>query len=642
MRKLIALAFLFLVLFASLPLAGQSFEINKDAVKVENLGTLIETAILEGAYQIQLPGSHENHWLFYYVTLQYGQRPFQIVDINLDTGSARVVDGVLGRPGWQTTIVHSNGKVYDATGAPGYLMVYDPQLGTSQSIARLADNNAQCVIEGDDGAIYIGEAIIGYVERYDPKTGAWENYGIIDDPGPPYYRYAYTLGSDGRYIYIAMGQNPWYLVIYDRVQKTQKTFGKDAKPKNVTIRRGLKGGWYASCTEPGGKKIWYRLHGGQDPQLQARDPEVLSTQIFPKFTTLPKYQIDLSEAIPYGTNGGRVKIRWRKSGSLAWQEASVQVRIGPFDIKRLYPVSEKQFFGFTSFYGPMFTWQPQPPQLTILGKSPISLYDALFDAGEWFLVGYPSAGLRYNPKLPWNPSSRNPFPNPRLIEVPSPKAKYFFYLTQGADGNIYFGGQHERDSVGGSLVWLNPKTSLTGVLRQPFMKHSVSDLIAAEGGRKIIFSSYGVEKGIDAKIFIFDVEQKKITGDFAPLPGVNDTGKILEVAPGVVIGVVAKTPKSIIYKADLKQRQVIWKKELTGLAFGAVRGSDRRLLKGPDSHIWLYLKDTICRLDPGDGSLQQVMEAPPAGNLLFVGNDLFIYGGTELRKVSGIMRKISK
>lgn len=638
MRKIIAPTLIVLMLFASASLAEESFKIKEEAVKAENLGTLIETANLDAMHQIQLPGSRENHWLFYYITLQYQQRPFQILDLNVDTGRARVVDGVPARPGWQTSILHSNGKVFVATGGPGYLMSYDPQGGSSQSIGKLADSGAQCVIEGDDGAIYLGECTKGYVERYDPKTGAWENYGIIDDPGPPYYRYAYTLGSDGRYIYIAMGQNPWYLVIYDRVKKTQKIFWKDAKLQNVTVRRGRNGGWFASRTGPDGKKLWYRLQGERDPQPLPLDPGVLATQFFSHPTTLPRYEINLDEAIPYNTNGGQVKIRWRKSVADPWREATARVRIGPFDIKRLYPVSKNQFFGFTSFYGPMFTWQAQPPQVTILGKYPISLYDALFDAGEWFFAGYPSAIVRYNPRLPWNPSSRNPFPNPRLIKVPAPKAKYFFYMTKGADGNIYFGGQHERDSVGGSLVWFNPKTSLTGVLRQPFMKHSVSDLIAAEGGSKIVFSSYGVEKGLDGKIFIFDVPQKKLAGDFAPLPGVNDTGKILEVAPGVVIGVVAKTPKSIIYKADLTRRQVMWKKEVAGLAFGKVRGSDRRLILGPDGTVWLYVNDTICRLDPADGSLQEVFAAPPAGNLLFVGNDLYIYGGTELRKVSGILR----
>ena len=140
MKKLVILTSLLLMLLIPFSLGGKSLNINNDAVKVENLGTHIESATLEGLYQIQLPGSYENHWLFYYVSLQYQQRPFQIVDVNLDTGSARVVDGVLGRPGWQSTIVHSNGKVYVASGSPGYLMVYDPQSGTRQTIATLADD----------------------------------------------------------------------------------------------------------------------------------------------------------------------------------------------------------------------------------------------------------------------------------------------------------------------------------------------------------------------------------------------------------------------------------------------------------------------------------------------------------------------
>ena len=248
MRKIIFSTLVFLMLFTFPSLAEESFKINKETIKVENLGTLIESATLEGAQQYTSSQNNETHFVLYYVLLNYQQIPFQIMDVNLDRGEAKVVDAVLGRPAPLGNFVpHPNGKIYIGTGSPGSLMSYDVVTGQAQTLGKLADDGAQNVTIGDDGAIYVGETNKGYVERYDPKTGSWENYGIIDDPGPPYYRYAYWLGSDGRYIYIAMGQNPWYLVIYDRVKKTQKVFWKDAKLHNVSIRRGLKGGWYVSC-----------------------------------------------------------------------------------------------------------------------------------------------------------------------------------------------------------------------------------------------------------------------------------------------------------------------------------------------------------------------------------------------------------
>jgi hypothetical protein len=354
------------------------------------------------------------------------------------------------------------------------------------------------------------------------------------------------------------------------------------------------------------------------------------------------YDIDLSQAYPDSGNQGKVKVRWRVKGTANWQEASAQVRISPMDIKRFYATPDGVLLGFTSFYGPVFTYDPAKGRVTILGRPQRSLYDALMAGDEWYFAGYPAATLRYDPQRPWNASSKGDdlhdlAKNPRLLKVaPQGAAKYHYYLAQGVDGFVYFGGHHERSGVGGSLGWYQPQTGLTGGLRDPFLKHDVSDLISAEGGRQIIFSSHGVGQGIDGKIFIFDVHLKKLVGEFVPLPGERDTGKLLEVAPGVVIGVVAKMPKSIVYRADLHLYKVLWQKELEGLAFGTVRGFDRRLIKGPDGKIWIYLNNTICRINPENGDIQKVLDAPPAGNLLFFKNDLYIYGSPNLRKVSGL------
>jgi hypothetical protein len=156
--------------------------------------------------------------------------------------------------------------IYIGSGDPGYFMVYDPETGQTRQIAKLADKGAQYVIEGDDGAVYIGECVKGYVERYDPKTQAWDNYGIMDDPGPPYYRYAYTLGADKRYIYIAMGQRPWYLVVYDRMQRTARIYWKELQATYVGVSRGTDGQWYATCSSKAISFRWYRLRGDQPPE----------------------------------------------------------------------------------------------------------------------------------------------------------------------------------------------------------------------------------------------------------------------------------------------------------------------------------------------------------------------------------------
>lgn len=634
---------IFILIFFLLPYntEAQASSSHSVPIRIENLGPLVESTTLEHRLNFYLPIIGQTHLILYYVNLDYHREPFIIVDINLDGQEIKTAKAVCGRPGPVATLLHSNGLIYIGSGAPGYFMVYDPETGQSRQIAKLADNGAQFVIEGDDRAIYIGECTKGYVERYDPQTGAWENYGIIDDPGPPYYRYAYTLGADGRYVYIAMGQRPWYLVILDRQTRKQEVFWKDQENANVTVFRGQDGKWYASRTLKGSKKTFFRLREGK-PELTAKAPPAAPQGVPLGAPKPPAYEIDLSQAVPDSSAGGRAIIRWRKQGSPEWRQVSATLRLSPFDIKRLYPSPDGRHLGFTSFYGPVFSFDVQTKSLKILGRPQRSLYDAVFAQGEWFFVGYPSATLRYNPEKPWNLSASSkdlssPLVNPRLISVaPEAAAKYHYYVTTGSDGFIYFGGHHERNAVGGSLGWYHPKTQVTGGLREPFLKHDVSDLIAVDGGRKIIFSSHGVDKGVDGRIFIFDTQQKKLTDDFAPLPGIADAGKLLEVEPGIVIGVVSGTPQSFIYQADLKAKKMIGKKGVPGRAFGAVKGFDRRLAKGPDGYIWFYVDNFICRLNPKTLQLEKVLEAPPAGNLIFVGSDLYIYGHPELRKITGL------
>jgi outer membrane protein assembly factor BamB len=621
--------------------AIKSLELRKGPYKIEDLGVIIKSATLEHHLLFFLPEAKQYHLLLYYVIEQYRQKPFQIWDINLDTGTSRLAAGVIGRPAPVGTLLHSNGLIYIATGDPGFLIAYDPATGHTREIGRLADKGAQNIIEGDDGAVYIGECIKGYVERYDPKDGTWENYGIIDDPGPPYYRYVYTLGADRRYMYLAMGENPWYLVIYDRRHKTQAVYWKDLKPRYVGVYKSQGGGWVAHCLTSDSKNYSYELKGGLPPKLLKFRPKPDPTPSLAHGKLLPKFVLDLDQAAPDTGNRGKATVRWRRDPLPPWRQASAHLHLAPMKIKRLYASSASTLLGTTPFYGPVFTYDPGTRKLSLLGRPRISIYAALLVGGQWYLAGYPSAIMQYDPHKPWTitASTQNlygPLNNPRLLKIAPPGwAKYYYSLAAGADGNIYLGGHHERTGVGGSLGWYDPRTGWSGGLREPFLQYDVTNLIAAQNGAKIVFSSHSVKPGVDGKIFIFDVHQKKLTGSLVPLPGERDAGQLLEVAPGVVLGVAAGRFRSWTYQVDLSKRRVLWKTELKGRPSG-------RLTMGPGGQVWIYLNHAICRINPIDGSVREIIAAAPPGNLLFLGKELYIYGGTSLRRVSGLFQTISE
>ncbi|MDW8129034.1 MAG: hypothetical protein RMI94_00675 [Bryobacterales bacterium] len=565
-----------------------------------------------------------------------GTERFQGMDVNLDTGGSRLVDLAPGGPGPNGAILHSNGKLYIGS---GHLTEYDPDTGEVRLVARLAEST-QYAIEGDDGAVYLGECVRGYVERYDPATGVFENFGIMDDPGPPYYRYAYTLGADRRYVYVAMGQMPWYLVVYDRQTRRQRVYWKDAGASYVGVSRGTGGAWFAQG--PGG--AWHRLTDGEpvplargerpqlDPYPRGLVADITGAVARKEFG----YDVDLSEVTPDTATGGLAIVRWRRPGEAEWRTAWARPRMSAEVVHRLYRFSESELLAIPFGYGPLVLYDTVTGRVRGLGRTQRSLYAALPVEGEWFLAGYPAATLRWDPSKPWTLTYSTPNPSdPRVNPYMLPGFhKYHYYLARGADGFVYVGVHHERDSVGGQLGWYDPLTGARGSLREPFEKFDVRDLIAADGGRKLVYSAIALEPELEGRLFVYDVASRRIEREIVPVAGLSATDKLVEVEPGVVLGILGTR----FFRCDVRTGEVHWVQDLGGQAFDDMRSYNRRPILGPDGWVWLYVGRTICRIEPRTGVIERILDAPPARNLLFMDGDLYLYGTTSLARIRGLLR----
>ncbi len=336
-------------------------------------------------------------------------------------------------------------------------------------------------------------------------------------------------------------------------------------------------------------------------------------------------------------------MRWRHTGKPEWRERSGRIRLGPTEIKRAYVAPDGKLFCLTPAYGPVFTYDPATRLVATLGRPLRSLYDALFWGGKWFLAGYPKAVMQYDVSLPWTlaASTADPYNsrvNPhRLNLAPDGVALYQVRLVKGEDGCVYVGGHHERLSVGSSLGWYDPRTGQTGGLRQPFLQYQICDLITIQGGAKIVFSSSGLDRDSDGRLFIFNVREKRLETSLIPVPRERSAGNLAEVEPGVVLGVIRGEKQSLTYKMDLNTGKMLFVKALPGEAFGTIHPTDRRLITGPDGQVWLYLDNTIARLNPADGLCERVVPAPPPGNFIFYQNDLYIFGSDfALRRISSM------
>jgi hypothetical protein len=636
---------LFLAVFLALSAGNPGL-----AQRVENLGPLVYSATQEKQLLFRDPRNGQTHLLMYYVTGPVWKVPYQILDVNLTTGTYRKVNGLLGRPGPNATVYHPNGRIYTASGDPGFFMEYNPSNGQTRIIQALADKGCQWIEIGDDGALYLGETIKGIVERYDPATGAWTNYGIMDDPGPPYYRYAYTLGADQRYIYVGMGQNPWYLVVYDRQTGTQQTFWKNLNSACVMVYKGVSGGWFAQVSGMG----WFKLENGQPVSVQGT-PNVYAWYLHGNIgSDLPScqarygYEFDLSDAIPVSAAPvpWPARIRWRPIGATAWRGVSPILRTTPQALKQLYVGPDGKLFGFAAFYGPLFRYDLALRRTIILGNDYRSNYDAVYHAAKrlWFIIGYAAATIRYDPARPWTLSGSvngfDPRYNPFYL---SGAGKYHYYAAIGKDNYVYVGVHHERDSTGGELVWYDPDTNLKGSLRDPFINYDVADLKAVLDGGKIVYSSSALHPGDSGRLFVLNTATRALERAIIPVPGLQNLGKIVEVAPGIVMGVSGRK----VYKVDITTGRVLFVVDLAADSFPNTSSYDRRLRLGPDGSVWLPVRSDgsgyLAKILPANGQLELVRQVGSVVNVLFIrhaggrGYDALLYGDTNLRRISNLI-----
>jgi hypothetical protein len=603
---------------------------------VENLGSVLSANTQDKQIMFRLATNNEIHLLLYYDVAAFNIYPFQILDVNITTGTARLTNAVLGRPGPNATCLYNN-KVYVASSSPGYFMEYDPITGSVQQIAKLSQNSGQFTEIGDDGWIYIGEEPWGNVDRYNPTSGLFERLGAMDTNGPV-YQYAYTVGSDSRYLYVGLGEDPWYLAIYDTQTTNRTIYWQDRQDTGGAVWHGTNGNWYYyRITTNSPPNLWYQLINGQpvatngvsNPNMVAYNYEsgnvIRTPQYFAKWFNT---EIDWGNAYPDSGNGNRAVVRWRTIGQTNWQSVTVtNFNIQPINIKRMYCGDNNRLFGFADFYGPVFWYNTADATMTTLGRPQFSLYDALFDGNMIYLSGYPDATLQYDTNLAWiltAMTTNQALSNPSLISARF--GKYHYYTTLGSDGFVYIGAHHERDSTGGEIGWYDPINRTNGSLRAPFLNDDVRDVKPALGGTKLVYSS------TSTNLFVFDVATKSIERTIVPLPGIN-MDKVVEVAPGIMFGATA----SNIFKVNITNGSILYTNTISGVAFGSTISSyDHRLVLGPDGCVWMFIGNTIYRINPTDGSLTKLVDIP-AKSLLLKDGDLYLFGGTNLYRIQGVL-----
>lgn len=593
----------------------------------------------------------------------YARRKYRIIDINLTDSTVRSASGSLGRTSTQGVVYHSNGKIYLTSSSPNYLIEYDPTAGTTNEIRQLADTTGYIMVEGDDHALYIGGAVGGILERYDPATGQYDNYGKAE--GTETTRWIYYLGADSRYMYAAVGQSQWYMVVYDRQTSRQTVLWKELNPKRVTVFRGADG-LYGQRLNNDRTSTYFKLSDGVATELPAgtRIPPVspspndsycdsVADTCMKRFID----ELDLSRALPDSTSPGEPSAlyRWRNKNEPAWMVANAGIPVENQKIQQLYSSPDGKLIGVTGFYGPIFRYDISNHAKTILGSTFRSIYDAvaMLDKRKIFFTGYPSSIISYDFGKEWNltveDSPLGGKANPRQLK---PYGKYVYFGARGSDGLLYTAIQHDRDSFGSELAWYDPKTEATDSVRAPLVDYNVRDLKPILGGNKLVFVGKPrvVSETSGMTLFVFNVLTKAITKTIVPVFDDVNITKIMESPsePGYIFGLTEK----YIYKVNTTTGELVYNLKLAGTPFVGLDVYTARLVAGPDGWAWLSIRPTgstqdfITKINPADGEVQQVRAVEGLANMIFQYNpiyaayDLYLYGGSTKGTTLRLIRKM--
>ena len=342
--------------------------------------------------------------------------------------------------------------------------------------------------------------------------------------------------------------------------------------------------------------------------------------------------------------------------------------------KELNPLSvlpDGRLYGTGDDYAGTFIFDPQTAQSTYCGpRTGLAPYTTIVSGGKLYSSGYAGGPLFvYDPAQAWvldkgGPATQPPpgegslASNPRRIgEFRATRVAIMHGSAMGADGRIYFGGFGERNYTGGGLGWHDPETNQIDGFWSPLSGYQVHWIVPAQEGRLIVLSTVTApdeqnqhRQPGEAKLFVYDVNERKIVRDLVPVPEARATGLLAEVASGRLLGLTVDTVTSgrrgagLLYGVDAVSGELLFRKTLPW----RVSVDDYwphwvdpsyeylSLTRGPDGFFWTYLRDVLVRIDPRDASVHVVGKVDPVGHPTFAGNDLYLSGSTQLRRIRNV------
>ncbi len=677
-------------LAASLVLNSAEDVAKAPVLKEEKLATF-GSASINGPIFVLNPDGKTYDLLFSYCDYSNPDPGATLAAIDTAEGKATVIDMGKGMSPHATYLGHRlalpNGKllmtVRNDRDVQMEIHEYDPATNTLRRIGcpskKLGKAGAMPLALGEDGKVY-GAAKAGHRQvgaySYDLAT---EKFSYIGAIGPRRTGGGHSACSGlrqvGDYLYITSGKVPWHLIAFNLKTREEKVILK-APAGNRQIY--FDGNVVKVRPDPKDRKnvVLYDLVDGAVVPLKRLEDSRYKRAPRKKLPRRPQLWKNLVVPRPDGTSA----VAYRYRGAKEWKRVDFKVNTYPQKLWRLSTMRDGRLMGRAGSHLWSYIYDPKTDDATWLGTMfrLEQFAPALHHPnGLVYMPGYSGGPLMvYDPKKPWTvelaETGKNPLPiedkasNPRLLLTYHElnKTRAFHGTALGADNNVYMGGRLIRDGNGGSFGWWDVDKSEAGVLpRETFYGFAVMDIGTAFGGEKIILSTHitfneGTNKREDtAKIYVFDIRTKKILADYKPIPGADTFSRMIEVAPGKLLGAAMRVTRrqhhrketrerpDVLFLFDLNKGEVVSSRELPAPLWAFPNGlrDGQHFVSGPDGWVWTYTgenrdKPILARIDPKTAEVHLLGYVDGLGPLAFVGHDL--YRGCEHRAGSKGLRRL--
>jgi len=590
-----------------------------------------------------------------------------------------------------------DGKFYIATPSRRtwnmHLFVYDPASNTLEERGEIVPGlggEVRPLAAGPDGRIYgtgtRGNQVGLYI--YDPKVRkVVKDFGAIGPKHPNGAWSRYVMGVDDTHAYIASGMIPaWYLLAVNLTTGEEKVLLESPTERVMDIIESFPGAYARVPQDGAANKEYWLFHG--EAILKVDDQPPWPKKDSPWAKAVPKPEVYFDQIDPDENGNAMVWYRSREdtqkksepgattdkaSNKREWKSIRLEgVETYPHRINPLSLLPDGRLYGTGDDYAGTFLFNPRTDETTYCGpRVGLAPYATIVCDGELYLSGYSGGHLFvYDPAQPWTlgkggppgspaPDQGDARSNPRYLGDFDRKTRVglMHSAALGADDKVYFGGFGLRHYTGGGVGWFDPTTGKLDGFWKPLSGYAVQWIAPALGGKSIVISTAKAADELnnnqvpeEAKLFVYDVTDRKIAREIVPAPKSRTTGLIAEVAPGRLLGLTTtgtehgKPGSGLLYGVDVATGEVLFRKLLpwpVSIDSHWPHWVDPSyeyvdLVRGPDGFLWTWLKNVLVRIDPKDAGVQVVGRIDPVGYPTFVGKDVYLSGAEQLRRIRSI------